>query len=308
MKKIALLLAVVIFILAGCTTSGGTQTSDPDSSSSTATPSGSVTEKTDEVYTVTNTSDTTTFAIFSDAHIGEEMRHVRTLKNVSAWVNTQENINYVLFLGDNIHYGYAANKTLTQSQLDLFNKYAPTLKKPYFALRGNHDPDVMEFDDKMLIECGNTNVICFFADYFMTDPNDSLQNTGKVSPAMLKWIEEALKKSSGKRVVFACHYAIADKDGTNFTSPILPKTDENDFGREKLLELAEQYDVELYFNGHEHNKNCPSATVGNITNFNIGKFTHVFAVVSLSADGAVIEIHDSDSPETVIKTTEYKFK
>lgn len=308
MKKIALLLAVVIFILAGCTAPADSQKTGSESSSSVATSSGSVTENTDDVYTVANTSDTTTFAIFSDTHIGEEMRHVRTLKNVSEWVNSKDDINFVLFLGDNIHYGYAANKTLMQSQLDLFNKYAPTLKKPYFVMRGNHDPDVMEFEDKMLIECGDTNVICFFADYFMTDPNDSLQNTGKVSSAMLKWIEEALKKSAGKRVVFACHYAIADKDGVNFTSPILPKTDENDFGREKLLELAEQYDVELYFNGHEHNKNCPSATVGNLTNFNIGKFTNVFAVVSVSADGAVIEIHDSDSPETVIKTTEYKFK
>ncbi|MBQ2746799.1 MAG: metallophosphoesterase [Clostridia bacterium] len=308
MKKLTLLLLILILLFTGCTAPKKPSKNETESASSSVTQNTNATPKEDGVYTVENSTDTTTFAIFSDAHIGEEMRHVRTLKNVSAWVNTQENINYVLFLGDNIHYGYAANKTLTQSQLDLFNKYVPTLKKPYFVLRGNHDPDVMEFEDKMLIECGNTNVICFFADYFMTDPNDSLQNTGKVSPAMLKWIEEALKKSAGKRVIFACHYAIADKDGTNFTSPILPKTDENDFGREKLLKLAEQYDVELYFNGHEHNKNCPSATVGNITNFNIGKFTHVFAVVSVSADGAVIEIHNSDSPETVIKTTEYKFK
>lgn len=308
MKRIVLILLVVVFALVGCASPTDPQNTGSENSSSVSTQSGSVTEKDEEVYTVANTSDTTTFAIFSDTHIGEEMRHVRTLKQVGEWVNSKDNINFVLFLGDNIHYGYAANKTLTQSQLDLFNKYAPTLKKPYFVLRGNHDPDVMEFEDKMLIECGNTNVLCFFADYFQTDPNDSLQNTGKVSPAMLKWIEEALEKSKGKRVIFACHYAIADKDGTNFTSPILPKTDENDFGREKLLELAEKYDVELYFNGHEHNKNCPSATVGNLTNFNIGKFTNVFAVVSVSDSGAVIEIHDSDSPETVIKTTEYTFK
>ena len=80
------------------------------------------------------------------------------------------------------------------------------------------------------------------------------------------------------------------------------------FGREKILELAEKYNVELYFSGHDHRDYCPSGEIGTLTNFSIGLLTDAFAIVRISENNAVIEIRSPDSPDDIVKKTEYTFK
>lgn len=307
------LVLAMLFSFAGCektntNTDSGESTGSDVSEQTSSQSVTSVTKSEDGVYTVSNNDDVTTFAIFSDTHVGKGMRPCMVLEKLGKWTSAQSDIDYVLFLGDNINDGYVNSRALMIEQLELFNKYIVNLQKPYFMLRGNHDADVTDFDENFIIECGNTNVIGFFADYYQLSATDSLINSGKVSDSTLSWLESALEKSAGKRVILACHYPIADKDDVDFGSPILPETNGVNFGREKILELAEKYNVELYFSGHDHRDYCPSGEIGTLTNFSIGLLTDAFAIVRISENNAVIEIRSPDSPDDIVKKTEYTFK
>ncbi|MEE1197698.1 MAG: metallophosphoesterase [Acutalibacteraceae bacterium] len=319
MRKILSL--VIIFLLmtvCGCGNTTNTQSSSVDTISSddvTSTDIPIYTEK-DGVYVVENKDDVTTFAIFSDAHIGQSKVHKRNLETAIEWVNKAESVDFTCFLGDNLDNGYYNQAGVTEAQLADFNDAVKLFKKPYFVLKGNHDHAVAEFKDNYVVQCGDVAFIGFFASYYTMDPENILKSNGRVSQFTLKWLEETLAKCKGKRVILACHYSIV-VDQPGFTAPIpkaqpVPKRDLAwvDFGREKILELAEQYNIELYFNGHEHNGNMPTGTAGIMTDFNIGSIGpgKVFALVTVDSEKATVELRKANQADTVIKTVEYKFK
>lgn len=327
MRKILslIIISVLLLTICGCGDKSSDNTLPPNSSSEKAPTSSeqnvsgddtsTYTEK-DGVYVVQNKDDVTTFAIFSDAHIGQSKIYKRNLETAIEWVNKTESVDFTCFLGDNLDNGYYNKTGVTEAQLADFNDAVKLFKKPYFVLKGNHDHAVAQFNENYIVECGDVVFIGFFASYYTMDPDEILKSNGRVSAFTLKWLEESLKKCKGKRIILACHYSIV-VDQPGFTAPIpkaqpVPKRNLAmvDFGREKILELAEQYNIELYFNGHEHNGNLPTGTAGIMTDFNIGSVGpgRVFALVTVDSEKAVVELRKSNQGDTVIKTVEYKFK
>ena len=332
MKKILsiIIISVLLLTVCGCGSKGNNgdnnkpdnQSSSPSSSavdsSADGTTSGETamyTEK-DGVCIVGNKDDITTFAIFSDAHIGQNKVYKRNLEAAIEWVNNTQAVDFTCFLGDNLDNGYYNQTGVTEVQLADFNDAIKLFKKPYFVLKGNHDHAVAQFNENYAIECGDVVFIGFFASYYTMDPDEILKSNGRVSQFTLKWLEETLAKCKGKRVILACHYSIV-VDQPGFTAPIpkaqaVPKRNLAwvDFGREKILELAEQYHIELYFNGHEHNGNLPTGTAGIMTDFNIGSIGpgRVFALVTVDDEKAVVELRKANQGDTVVKSIEYKFK
>lgn len=308
---------VLLFAVCGCNTSeNDTDSSSPSSSETAVDAIDTLTyDKEDGTHVVKNNDDITSFAIFSDPHIGQKKVFSRTLERAIEWVNNTDYVDFTFFLGDNVDDGYYNTVGVSEAQVELFYKSTALFKKPYFVIKGNHDVNVPQFEKNTVVECGDVALVGFFADYYTMDPDDIYKSNGRVSQFQLDWLEGALAKCKGKRVILACHYSIVIDDA-NFTAPIpesqpVPKRDlaTIDFGREKILELAKKYNIELYFNGHEHNQNMPTGVADTLTDFNIGSLGNsgLFAVVTVDDEKAVVELRNSNNADKIIKTVEYKF-
>ncbi len=321
MKRFISVFMVLILLLSVCgckTTEDDGDFSAPSSSATDAYANaidGLTYDKEDGTHVVKNNDDITSFAIFSDSHIGQKKVFSRTLERAIEWVNNTDYVDFTFFLGDNIDNGYYNSTGVSESQVEQFYKSTALFKKPYFVIQGNHDPRVPQFEKNMVVECGDVTLVGFFADYYTMDPDNIYKSNGRVSQFQLDWLEDALAKCKGKRVILACHYSIV-VDDKNFTAPIpeaqpVPKRDLEcvDFGREKILEFAEKYNIELYFNGHEHNDSMPTGVAGTMTDFNIGSLGNegLFAVVTVDDVKAVVELRNANHTDEVIKTVEYKF-
>lgn len=317
MKKFlaALLAFILLLTVVGCKAQVDEDNSSTDSNDKQASVEELYYDKEDGTHVVKNDDDITSFAIFSDSHIGQKKVFRRTLDRAIEWVNNTDYVDFTFFLGDNVDNGYYNEAGVSEAHVKTFYEATSLFQKPYFVIRGNHDVRVPRFEENLIVECGDVALIGFFADYYTMDPDNIYDSNGKVPEDNLKWLEEAFEKCKGKRVILACHYSVVVGDN-NFSAPIpeaqaVPKRNLEwvDFGREKILELAEQNNVELYFNGHEHNTECPSGTAGSMTDFNIGSLGNhgIFAVVTVDDEKAVIEIRNANDSETVIKSTEYTF-
>lgn len=269
----------------------------------------------DGTHIVVNKDDVTSFAIFSDSHIGQRAVFKRTLERAIEWANANDDLDFVFFLGDNVDNGYYEKAEVSAEQVKTFFSVTSALEKPFYAVHGNHDFRVREFESNCVIQCGDVALVSFFADYYTKDPSDIYDSNGRVSQTQLELLEKNLAKCSGKRVILACHYSIVVGD-ENFNNPIdvaqpVPARDLDmvDFGREKILELAEKYNVELYFNGHEHNPNMPTGVAGTMTDFNIGSLGNqgVFVLVTVDSNKAIVELRNAEKSGEVIKTVEYTF-
>ena len=77
----------------------------------------------------------------------------------------------------------------------------------------------------------------------------------------------------------------------------------------KEIEMAKKYNVELYFNGHEHNYSSPTGVAGTMTDFSLGDFGGggTYAVVTVKSKSATVKICDINSGN-VRKTINYTFK
>ncbi len=318
MKKIMAVFTIfaLVFLMTGCGDKSEVKKENISSTSnSSVVTEKNYYEKEDGTHVVKSNDGKVKFAIFSDSHIGQRPIFKRALERAVTYVNETDDFDFTLFLGDNIDDGYYQDANTSPSQLKILNDTASKLNKPYYMLAGNHDANTPQFEHKMIIECGDVAIIGFFADYYTFDPEDIYSSNGRVDDAMLVWLEEAFEKCNGKRIILACHYSIAE--GKNFYAPIphaqpVPKRDLVwvDFGREKILELAEKYGAELYFNGHEHQTDLPVGTAGTLTNFSIGSLGNhgFFAVVTVDKERAVVELKNANNTDEVIKTVEYVFE
>lgn len=317
------ILALIICLCLLCVTSACGPNSDTpadNSSSVVSSEVGSGTATTvDGVHKVTDTDNVTNFLIFTDTHIGGKQKGIQgRVEKCLEWANNDSGIDYVFFTGDNLDKGYVSTPKEMKEQLGIFNEMVKASNKPYYVMKGNHDPDVADptFEKNLIIECGNVNVIGFFADYYEFNDEDYGFNysTGKVSQKTIEWLDEAFSKSAGKRVILACHYSIV-KDNENFSCPIEDVKNDIDFGRGKILELAEKYNCEVYFSGHEHNSSCPTGIAGTLTNYSIGSVTvpddggnQLFAEVTVTDSSMTVEIRTLKNPDEILKTMNYDFK
>ena len=250
--------------------------------------------------------DSVTFAIFSDMHIGLSDGHADRFTKGIDWANNYEPVEFVISLGDNVHNGRDA------SMVAKFDELAKDFKKPFYTLRGNHDHNA--YDRNVYIDCGDVAIIAFYAELMWTTEKPYSSGWG-VPQQDIEWIEEKLEQSRGKRVIFGCHIGIV-QDNPNFntwleTKAINEETGEVylDFGREKILELAEKYNVELYFNGHEHNRDVPNGVAGTMIDFNLGSLGSdgVYMVVTVEKEKAVIEIRDINV-DGIRRKLDYQFR
>ncbi len=268
----------------------------------------------DGTHVVKNKDGEVVFAVLPDMHIGKIKRTTRTMERVIKWTN-ENDVDFSVFLGDNIETGYERRDPVTVSLFEEFMDSAKLFEKPYYVIKGNHDPHIPEFETNTLITCGDVAFIGFNAGYYMTDPNDSLKNNGLVKPTTLQWLEQTLEKCKGKRVVLGCHFSISEDAGflapIRTAGPVEAKGEEYvDFGREKILELAEKYNIELYFSGHEHNADNITGKAGIMTNWNLASVgvNEIFALVRISDIKAVIEFRDANDGSKIIRTDEYAFQ
>ncbi len=318
MKKLmAIFTTFVLLLVMSACDNNITQTSSGESSTITESEAENKQsyDKEDGTHVVINNDDRVKFAIFADSHIGQRTIFNRKLERAITYVNENEDFDFTLFLGDNIDDGYYKDNETSPSQLATLNKIANNFNTPYYMLAGNHDANTPQFEHKMIIECGEVAVIGFFANYYMFDPEDIYTSNGRVDAEMLQWLEGAFEKCRGKRIILACHYSIVE--GENFSAPIphaqpVPKRnlDYVDFGREKILELAEKYNAELYFNGHEHQTDLPVGTAGVLTDFSLGSLGNhgLFAEVTVDKNKAVVELKDANNTDKTLKKVEYAFK
>ncbi len=316
MKRIVAVLMALMLTVAFC----GCQEKPSTESETQGTESGgqSVVNRDGGTHILDNNDGAVKFAVFADSHIGQSEKHTKTVEKAIAEVNKIGDLDFTLFLGDNIDNGYYySGEDISAGQLSLFYEAAARLNKPYYVISGNHDANTTKFEKDMIIECGDVAIIGFFANYYTFDPDKIYDSNGKVSAGMLMWLEKAFEQCKGKRIILACHYSIAEEDGEKFSAPIppaqpVPQRDEEmvDFGREKILELAEKYNAELYFNGHEHKADMPTGTAGVLTNFNIGSVGNqgLYAIVTVDKSKATIELKDTDCDGNTVKAVEYIFK
>ena len=270
-------------------------------------------QKEDGTNVVTTYKDGVSFAIFTDAHVGASESHNFRVTKAVEFVNQTDYIDFAVFLGDNIHSGYTETD-LAKEQVAKFKEITSGFEKPYYYLRGNHDEAINDFPEHFVVECGDVAFIAFYSKIMWRNEKPYASGWG-VPAEDLKWLEETLEKCRGKRVIFGCHVGIV-QDNPNFNTWLESKAvDEKtgevllDFGREKILELAEKYNVELYFNGHEHNRDVPNGVAGTMIDFNLGSIggDGVYSVVTVEEDKAIIEIRDLNV-DGIRKKLDYQFR
>lgn len=314
MKKIISLFLsfVLVFAMVGCSEQKQENKDKKDNTSN-----DSAKDNTSSVFNSYVDPDGVSFAIFTDAHVGpDEYRNAR-VKSAIEWVNAAEEVDFAVFLGDNIHDGRKSDVGLYPAQLAAFNEIVSTCQKPYYVLRGNHDESVVEMPEHYVAEYGDVAFIgiqIVYKEHYNIG-NSLMRCYPTIEKKELEWLEQALEKCKGKRIIMGAHFSLVN-DNTDFIEPVPDEMSPEEtgretvnFGREKLLELAEKYNVELFFNGHEHNRNVPNGVAGTMIDFNLGSLggDGVFAVITVKPDRAIIQIKNTGI-DGVVKQLDYKFR
>ncbi len=314
MRRIASIILSIIIMTGFCGCANNSFEAQPSEQYSNTANSGenlsTNTNDEGEFHMIPNSNSSTSFVIIADSHIGKNDVFSDTLNKTIDWINKNEQINFVLYTGDNIDDGFVVKPN--NPQIKTFFEINNTLNVPYYAIRGNHDPAVNEFEKNTYIECGDTVIIGFNAEFYVKVQAEFPKNNGYVYPEDIEWLEGAFERANGKRIILACHHSIVE----DFKYPICaagPVPEKNlewvDFGREKILELAEKYNIELYFNGHEHEKDAVFGKAGPLTDYSLPALgeQRQFTVVTVNSDKAIIEIHNARRGDEIVKSYEYIF-
>ncbi len=319
MKKIIsfLLVLVLIFTVCGCS---GVHNEENKDNKDDKVNKDSVSVTSDNTSSQSSSSiydDGVTFAIFTDAHVGPDKFNNFRVKNAVEWVNNTEEVDFAVFLGDNIHDGRENDEELYRGQLAIFNEIVSEFEKPYYYLKGNHDEIVDEFPEHFVVECGDVAFIgiqILYKKHYNIGAS-IMRCFPTIEQKELEWLEQTLKKCKGKRIIMGAHFSLVNGD-PHFIEPLRPEMSSEEtgreavnFGREKVLELAEQYNVELYFNGHEHNRDVPNGVAGTMIDFNLGSLggDGVFAVVTVKEKNAIIQIKNTGI-NGLVKKIDYQFR
>lgn len=141
------------------------------------------------------------FALVSDTHLGKTSPQV--METVVQEIN-ESPAEFTLFLGDLV-----AGGSKNENQYPQWVEIAKRLKKPWYAVPGNHDP--IEFFVKYVSE--KTDRVMDYKGYRFIlfddahNPKDS--HLGVVSPEQLSWITQRIDEGAQKhlRVILVAHIA-----------------------------------------------------------------------------------------------------
>ena len=234
---------------------------------------------------LSRTKDSIKFGLMADMHYTDnEDFYKRIYRRIST-----ENIDFCIMTGDIIDSGYYRTPDLLVEQMEQYEESIKYLGAPNFAFAGNHDDDVSSFAHHGVIDCGNVRFIYFWADY-----NGSTAG-GRLNASELTWIENQLKSSHAKFNILMCHYAVSTDSGFGWYISDAES-------REAIEDLAEEYDVKLYLNGHEHDHNISVGTAGVMTDINLPNGKYAYAICEISANGIFTATFYDSATDSVLKT------
>lgn len=161
-----------------------------------------------------------TFTVVSDAHIKSDKTNNSMTQSIKNLLQAKDDINksgskFVIFLGDNID---VANK----HDLVMFAKISNKIKRPIYAILGNHDTlkthglDKKEYyrvlnkySKNKISKVPSVKKLNGFVFIFMDGTNDTIPSPkGYYREKELIWLEKKLAKYEKDNVIIAQHYPI----------------------------------------------------------------------------------------------------
>ena len=249
-----------------------------------------------EAYQAQNPDELrTSFVVVSDIHVEtNQPKSYNNLKSVLEGIKAGEDINTVVYTGDNVMNGQVLE--------DLFFYTAIRTMKPAennFVVAGNHDLGNGEGDFAQLRKKYMSNNHVFLdnklenAYYYrvvdgcymiMLVSDDTTSEDFKMNEAQFQWLEGVLQEAEAANApVFVFnHFPLRYLDGD---SPIQ---------REQLAELLIKYDTELFIHGHIHNDMGTDNfyTSYGVDCINLPRITEITEYEA--GDGIVVELYDDE--------------
>lgn len=233
----------------------------------------------------TDTGSIAKFALLADLHYTDsEAFYTRIYKKIS----DSYGVDFCLMLGDVIDAGYYHKPTQYQQQMTQFRNSIKYLGCPNYPFNGNHDDDVKEFAHHGVVDYGIIRFIYLWADY------DGTSEGGKVRSSELTWLEDQLSQSIAKINIIMCHYAISTDSGFNYPLDADSRT--------AITALANEYNVLLYLNGHEHDHNVSVGTAGDMTDINLPNGKYAYCICTIDSSGVFTLVVYKADDDTVLKT------
>lgn len=226
------------------------------------------------------------FGLLADLHY---IDNENFYKRIYGKLSNEYHVDFCMMLGDVIDSGYYYQPDLCASQLAQLKNSLQYLLCPNFPFCGNHDDDVSAFAHHGVVDYGNIRFVYFWADY------DSTSEGGLVKASELTWLEQQLASSTARINIIMCHYAVSTTSGFNW---YIADADQ----RQAIADLADEYGVLLYLNGHEHDHSISVGTVGDMTDINLPNGKYAYCVCEIDNSGEfTLTAYDSTTDE-VLKT------
>lgn len=258
------------------------------------------------------------FALMSDTHVGVRYQWGSYDWLYSAYdhigrVHAEKPLDFVAELGDSIDDGYAASYqpdykvyleevkrlTICDPVNPIENRAPGTI--PHYEIQGNHDTsmDTRFFRNRMWhteTSAGErVYYIAFFTQYGgyplipyeIVGNYDAYRSYGVITDETVDFVEKSIRQAvqeQAAHIVLLCHFGIARE----LYAPILPET-----GLGKLAMLCRKYHIQLYFNGHEHNKAYNLYRFNGIYDYDAAMTKDKYAIVEIRRHSAVVTIYNT---------------
>jgi 3',5'-cyclic AMP phosphodiesterase CpdA len=211
-----------------------------------------------------------TFAVISDTHVNADENYCDSPFPVNALANkrfrhvvadiNQRSVEFVVHLGDLLH-PVPSNIDLYRGAAGAYRDIAARLNVPLHIIPGNHDigdtpiagaptsPINNKFIDIWKEEFGAQYGSLAFGDITMLMINAQLINSGLADEAIqARWLEDKLSKSSKRNMLMLHHpiFLCEPDEAEHYDNTNAP-------GRQWILDLISNHNVEAVFCGHAHN-------------------------------------------------------
>lgn len=175
------------------------------------------------------------FALITDLHLVQNNQEpLEDLLKCIHSINSQDDLDFVLVLGDNTGEGDRASLVAAKKTLD-------TLNKKYYIVSGNHETKWSTSGATAFTEVFGSERFQFEHKGFRflgfaTGPIIRMMD-GHVSADDLAWLDQELSKNPTQKTIIATHYPLTPTDVDNWY---------------EATDVLRKYNVKLIVNGHYH--------------------------------------------------------
>lgn len=175
------------------------------------------------------------FALITDLHLVQNNQEpLEDLLKCINSINSQDDLDFVLVLGDNTGEGDKASLVAAKKTLDALNK-------KYYIVSGNHETKwstsgATAFTEVFGSERFNFEHKGFRFLGFATGPIIRMMD-GHVSADDLTWLDKELSKNPTQKTIISTHYPLTPSDVDNWY---------------EATDVLRKYNVKLILNGHYH--------------------------------------------------------